>query len=256
VPAIDSRPDASDTGRRSNRFENSPMSSPARSETAPASTWFLVITCLFVTCLIVSNILAAKLAVIFGLVLPAAVILFPVSYILGDVLTEVYGYARARQTIWLGFGCNLLAVLAIAAAGALPAAEQYWDGQEAFQRILGQTPRILAASFLAYLVGEFVNAYVLARLKVATGGRMLWLRTIGSTLIGQGLDSAIFMTAAFAGIFDTRALIAAALTQWLFKSAYEALATPLTYAVVGFLKRREGGEVFDHGLRFNPLAHF
>jgi hypothetical protein len=207
-----------------------------------------------VTCLIVSNIVAVKLAVIFGLVLPAAVILFPVSYILGDVLTEVYGYARARQTIWLGFACNLLAVLAIAAAGALPAAVEYWDGQEAFQRILGQTPRILAASFLAYLVGEFVNAYVLARLKVATGGRMLWLRTIGSTLVGQGFDSAIFMTAAFAGILESEALLAATLTQWLFKSAYEALATPLTYAVVGFLKRREGREVFDRDLRFNPLA--
>ncbi|HSD33851.1 MAG TPA: queuosine precursor transporter [Alphaproteobacteria bacterium] len=230
------------------------MSSPTRSETAPISTWFLIVACLFVTCLIVSNIVAVKLAVIFGLVLPAAVILFPVSYILGDVLTEVYGYARARQTIWLGFACNLLAVLAIAAAGALPAAVEYWDGQEAFQRILGNTPRILAASFLAYLVGEFVNAYVLARLKVATGGRMLWLRTIGSTLVGQGFDSAIFMTAAFAGILESEALLAATLTQWLFKSAYEALATPLTYAVVGFLKRREGREVFDRDLRFNPLA--
>ena len=229
------------------------MSSPVRSETAPISTWFLVVSCLFVTCLIVSNIVAVKLAVIFGLILPAAVIVFPVSYILGDVLTEVYGFARARQAIWLGFACNLLAVLAIAAAGALPAAG-FWDGEEAFQRILGQAPRILAASFLAYLVGEFVNAYVLARLKVATEGRMLWLRTIGSTLIGQAFDSAIFMTVAFAGVIEPGGLAAAAVTQWLFKSAYEALATPLTYAAVGFLKRREGREVFDRDLRFNPLA--
>jgi uncharacterized integral membrane protein (TIGR00697 family) len=217
------------------------------------SIWFLIVACLFVTCLIVSNILAAKLAVIAGLVLPAAVILFPVSYILGDVLTEVYGYARTRQVIWTGFACNLLAVAFIALAGALPPAG-FWDGQEAFQRILGQAPRILLASFLAYLAGEFVNAYVLARLKVATQGRMLWLRTIGSTLIGQALDSAIFMTVAFAGILSGGELAAAALAQWLFKSGYEALATPLTYAAVGFLKRREGGEAFDRDLRFNPLA--
>lgn len=224
-----------------------------RSAPPAVSFWFLAIGCLFVTCLIVSNIVAVKLAVIFGLILPAAVVIFPLSYILGDVLTEVYGYARARQVIWLGFACNLVAVLAIAIAGALPAAG-FWDGEEAFQRILGQTPRILAASFLAYLVGEFVNAYVLARLKLATEGRLLWLRTIGSTLIGQAFDSAIFMTAAFAGVIPTEALAAAAVTQWLFKSAYEAAATPLTYAVVGFLKRREGREVFDRDLRFNPLT--
>ena len=229
------------------------MANSTRSAPPVVSIWFLAAACLFVTCLIVSNIVAVKLAVIFGLILPAAVVIFPISYILGDVLTEVYGYARARQVIWLGFACNLVAVLAIAAAGALPAAG-FWDGEGAFQRILGQTPRILAASFLAYLVGEFVNAYVLARLKLATDGRMLWLRTIGSTLIGQALDSAIFMTVAFAGVIPTEALAAAAVTQWLFKSAYEAAATPLTYAVVGFLKRREGCDVFDRDLRFNPLA--
>jgi queuosine precursor transporter len=225
---------------------------PAARPSDALSIWFLIVACLFVTCLVISNIVAAKLAIFAGLVLPAAVVVFPVSYILGDVLTEVYGYARARQVIWLGFACNLLAVVAIAVAGALPAVEN--DIQDAFQRILGQAPRILAASFLAYLVGEFVNAYVLARLKVATQGRMLWLRTIGSTLIGQALDSAIFMTVAFAGIMDPRQLAVAAVTQWLFKSAYEAAATPLTYAAVGFLKRREGGEVFEKDLRFNPLA--
>ena len=229
------------------------MANLTRPQPPAVSFWFLVVACLFVTCLIVSNIVAVKLAVIFGLILPAAVVIFPLSYILGDVLTEVYGYARARQVIWLGFACNLIAVLAIWVAGALPAAG-LWDGDEAFQRILGQTPRILLASFLAYLVGEFINAYVLARLKLATEGRLLWLRTIGSTLIGQACDSAIFMTVTFAGILETGDLVAAAITQWLFKSAYEAAATPLTYAVVGFLKRREGREVFDRDLRFNPLA--
>ncbi|HXV23445.1 MAG TPA: queuosine precursor transporter [Alphaproteobacteria bacterium] len=229
------------------------MSSSDTSAPGAVSIWFLIVTCLFVTCLVVSNIVAVKLALIAGLVLPAAIIIFPLSYILGDVLTEVYGYARARQAIWLGFACNLLAVIAIAIAGALPAAA-IWDGQDAFQRILGQTPRILAASFLAYLVGEFVNAYVLARLKLATNGRLLWLRTIGSTLIGQAFDSAIFMTAAFAGVLEPGVLAFAIVTQWLFKSIYEALATPATYAIVGFLKRREGRDVFDRGLRFNPLA--
>jgi uncharacterized integral membrane protein (TIGR00697 family) len=225
-----------------------------KSTTPPAvSFWFLGAACLFVTCLVISNIVAVKLAVIFGLILPAAVVIFPVSYILGDVLTEVYGYARARQVIWLGFGCNLVAVLAIAIAGALPSPE-FWHGGEAYQTILGQTPRILGASFLAYLVGEFVNAYVLARLKLATEGRFLWVRTIGSTLIGQAFDSAIFMTLAFSGIWPTEVLATAAVTQWLFKSAYEALATPLTYVVVGFLKRREGCDVFDRNLRFNPLT--
>ena len=226
---------------------------PAARPAPGLSIWFLIVACLFVTCLVTANIIAVKLAVIFGLVLPAAVVIFPVSYILGDVLTEVYGYARARQVIWLGFGCNLLAVAAIAIAGALPAAS-FWNGSEAFQQILGQAPRILLASFLAYLLGEFANAYVLARLKVATQGRHLWMRTIGSTLVGQALDSAIFMTVAFAGIIPGEALFGAAVTQWLFKSAYEAAATPATYLVVGWLKRREGGEAFDRELRFNPLA--
>ena len=222
--------------------------------TAPArhSSWFLLVTALFVTCLIVSNITAVKLIDLGGMILPAAVIVFPLSYILGDVLTEVYGFARARQVIWLGFLCNLLAVAAIAVAGALPAAG-FWDGQEQFDRILGATPRILAASFAAYLVGELVNSYVLARLKVATSGRHLWLRTIGSTLIGQLLDSAVFITLAFAGIMPVEALAGAVVTQWLVKSAYEALATPLTYAVVGFLKRVDDVDVYERDLHFKVL---
>lgn len=223
--------------------------------TAPArhSGWFVLITALFVTCLVVSNITAVKLIDVAGLVLPAAVIVFPISYILGDVLTEVYGYARARQVIWLGFLCNLFAVIAIALAGALPAAG-FWDGQTAYEAILGATPRILTASFVAYLVGELVNAYVLARLKVATAGRFLWLRTIGSTLVGQLLDSAIFITIAFAGIMPVEIMLGAVVTQWLVKSAYEALATPLTYAAVGFLKRADGVDVYDRDLRFRPFS--
>ena len=230
------------------------MSQEYRPTAPPAgvSNWFLLLTVLFVACLIAANIVAVKLIAPFGLLLPAAVVIFPVSYILGDVLTEVYGYRAARRVIWLGFLANLIVVAAIALAQILPAAS-FWDGQAAFERILGQTPRILAASFLAYLIGEFANAFVLAKLKIATEGRLLWLRTIGSTLVGQGLDSAVFITLAFAGIIPPAGLAAAIVTQWLVKSAYEALATPVTYAVVGFLKRRDGIDVYDRDTRFNPL---
>jgi uncharacterized integral membrane protein (TIGR00697 family) len=168
------------------------------------------------------------------------------------VLTEVYGYRQARKVIWLGFLCNVLVVAAIWIAQILPAAS-FWDGQKAYERILGYTPRILMASFLAYLVGEFANSFVLAKLKITTQGRWLWLRTIGSTLVGQGLDSVIFITLAFAGTIPVQALTLAMVTQWLAKSAYEAAATPFTYLIVNFLKRREGMDTYDYETRFNPL---
>ena len=211
----------------------------------------MVVVALFGT-LITANITAVKLIGVFGLVLPAAVVVFPISYICGDVLTEVYGYRAARRVIWLGFLCNLLAVAAIYLGGILPAAP-FWQGQEAFETILGYTPRLLAASFLAYLVGEFANSYVLARMKVATDGRWLWSRTIGSTLVGQGLDSLVFIVLAFAGNIPTSVMLAAVVTQWIFKSAYEVLATPLTYLVVNRLKRAEGLDVYDRDTSFNPL---
>ncbi len=216
------------------------------------SPYFVIITAIFVTCLITANITAVKLIDLFGLVLPAGIIIFPLSYITGDVLTEVYGYSRARRVIWLGFFCNFIAVVAIWIGQILPAAS-FWDGQEAYTRILGFTPRILASSFLAYLVGEFANSFVLAKLKISTRGRWLWLRTIGSTLVGQGLDSLIFITLAFVGTISPSALLLAIVTQWLAKSIYEAAATPLTYAVVNFLKRKEKMDYYDHDTRFNPL---
>ncbi len=213
---------------------------------------FVVVTAFFVTSLIAANIIAVKLIDVFGLIVPAGVIIFPLSYIFGDVLTEVYGYARARRVIWLGFACNLLVVLAILAAQALPAAG-FWDGQAAFDRVLGFAPRLLVASFLAYLVGEFANSYVLARLKLATRGRYLWLRTLGSTVIGQALDSAVFVTLAFIGTAPQTVLIQAVLSQWLIKAGYEAVATPFTYWVVNTLKRLEGVDHFDQGTDFNPF---
>jgi len=216
------------------------------------SHWFLLVTSIFITCLITSNIMAVKLVNIFGLILPAAILIFPISYIFGDVLTEVYGYRQARQVIWLGFFCNLIAVVAIWLGQILPGAS-FWDGQAAYERILGYTPRLLGASFLAYLVGEFANSFVLAKMKIATNGRWLWARTIGSTLVGQGLDSLVFMTLAFIGTIPLTVLAGAIVAQWLSKSVYEAIITPLTYVLVNFLKKREGLDVFDTDTRFNPL---
>ncbi len=216
------------------------------------SHWFLLVASIFITCLITSNIIAVKLVNILGWVLPAGTIIFPVSYIFGDVLTEVYGYRQARQVIWLGFFCNLITVVAIWLGQILPAAS-FWDGQAAYERILGYTPRLLGASFLAYLLGEFANSFILAKMKIATKGRWLWARTIGSTLVGQGLDSFVFMTLAFAGTIPLSILAGAILVQWFFKSVYEAIITPLTYVVVNFLKKREGLDVFDTDTRFNPF---
>jgi queuosine precursor transporter len=213
---------------------------------------FVVVVALFVTTLIAANITAVKLIGVFGLVLPAAIVVFPISYICGDVLTEVYGYRVTRRVIWLGFLCNLVAVVAIYLGELLPAAP-FWQDQEAYESILGYTPRLLAASFAAYLVGEFANAFVLAKMKLATNGRFLWSRTIGSTLVGQGLDSLVFILLAFAGTIPASAMLAAVVTQWFVKSLYEALATPLTYVVVNRLKQIEGEDVYDRDTRFNPL---
>jgi len=216
------------------------------------SQWFLLSVGVFITLLVTANITAVKLVDVFGFILPAAVIIFPISYIFGDILTEVYGYRQARRVIWLGFFCNLLAVIAIWLGQILPPAS-FWDGQAAYERILGYTPRLLAASFLAYLVGEFANSFILAKMKIGTQGRWLWTRTIGSTLVGEGVDSLVFISLAFFGEMPLEALGAAIVTQWLFKTAYEILATPLTYAVVTFLKRKEGLDVYDYDTDFNPF---
>ncbi len=222
------------------------------SATQGYSPLFTLVAAVFITSLITANIIAVKLISLWGLVLPAAIVIFPLSYLFGDILTEVYGYQRARLVIWLGFACNLLAVLAIWVGQELPAAP-FWDGQAAYVTILGYSPRLLAASFLAYLVGEFANCYVLARMKIATRGRWLWMRTIGSTVVGQALDSLVFITLAFIGKMPAAALLATIVTQWLAKSCYEALATPITYAVVHALKRHERLDVYDRHTNFNPF---
>jgi uncharacterized integral membrane protein (TIGR00697 family) len=216
------------------------------------SIMFVLVVAIFITSLITANIIAVKLIGIGDLVLPAGTIIFPVSYIFGDVLTEVYGYSRARRVIWLGFFCNLVAVVAIWIAQILPPAS-FWQGQNAYEQILGYTPRLLLASFVAYLVGEFANSFVISKMKIFTRGRWLWMRTIGSTLVGQGFDSFVFIAVAFMGSIPAAGLLSTILTQWLVKSGYEALATPLTYAVVNFLKQVEGTDVYDYQTDFNPL---
>lgn len=220
----------------------------------PQSRWFNFITAGFVATLIVSNLIAVKL-IMFGSLGPltAAEIIFPISYIFGDILTEVYGYRRARQVIWTGFFWNLFAVVAIWIGGLLPPATEFWAGQEAYEAIFGFAPRLLVASFIAYLFGEFLNSFVLAKMKVAMQGKNLWMRTIGSTVIGQGADSVIFVTIAFAGQIPVEALLQTMFLQWLFKSVYEAAVTPLTYLVVNSLKRSEGIDVYDRETNFNPL---
>jgi uncharacterized integral membrane protein (TIGR00697 family) len=213
---------------------------------------FITFAGLFVTCLLTANTIAAKLISLGGVVLTAAVVIFPLSYVVGDVLTEVWGYGAARRVIWLGFACNAVMVAAVWAGGALPAAP-FWKGQGAYEEILGQTPRILGASFAAYLLGEFSNAFVLAKLKILTRGRWLWTRTIGSTLVGQALDTVVFVTLAFAGAVPAGVLTGIIVAQWAAKVAYEAAATPLTYAAVGWLKAREGIDAYDDATDFNPI---
>jgi queuosine precursor transporter len=213
---------------------------------------FITCTGLFLTCLLTANVIATKLVVVGGLTLTAGIVIFPISYVLGDVLTEVWGYAATRRVIWLGFACNALMVLAIWLGGELPAAP-FWRGEPAYQEILGHAPRILMASFVAYLIGEFANAFVLAKLKIATQGRWLWMRTIGSTVVGQALDSVVFVTLAFAGIVPAGTLAGIVAGQWLVKVVYEAAATPLTDAAVTWLKSREQVDTFDYDTDFNPV---
>ena len=210
----------------------------------------VIITAIFVTVLITANIVGVKVVSFGNFILPAAVVLFPLSYIFGDILTEVYGYRWARKVIWLGFFCNLIFVLFAWVGQILPPAP-LWEGQEAYESILGYTPRLLIASFCGYLAGEFANSFILARMKELTRGRWLWSRTIGSTIVGQGLDTLIFITVAFFGApFFVPIMI---LYHWLAKIIIEAMATPFTYAAVNFLKKKEAIDTYDSETNFNPF---
>jgi len=223
--------------------------------------YFPYVMAAFVAILLLSNLIGASKPSYVTLpggrewAFGAGVLFFPVSYIIGDVLTEVYGYAHARRVIWTGFVALAFMALMAWVVVALPAAGG-WDGQDAYEHVFGNTWRIVAASMAAFWAGEFANSFVLARMKVWTGGRLLWARTIGSTVVGQGLDSLIFYPLAFWGLagWPVEQLWQVVLSQWAIKSAWEAVLTPVTYAVVGFLKRREGVEVFDTATDFSPFA--
>ena len=208
----------------------------------------------FVAILLLSNLIgASKLASVQGYTFGAGILFFPVSYVLGDVLTEVYGYANARRCVWAGFAAMVFMGFMSWVVVSLPAAEG-WDGQAAYESVFGNTWRIVAASVLAFWAGEFVNSFVLAKMKILTGGKHLWSRTIGSTVFGQAIDSAIFYPVAFLGTWSTSQVLTVMVTNWFLKVLWEVLLTPVTYAVVGFLKRREGVEVFDTGTDFSPFA--
>ena len=212
---------------------------------------FVVIAAIFVTCLITANVIAVKVISVGSVVLPAAIIIFPISYIFGDILTEVYGYRLTRRVIWLGFLCNLIFVVFVYLGQLLPPAS-FWEGQSAYETILGYVPRLLVASFGGYLVGEFANSFILAKMKLLTEGRSLWPRTIGSTVVGQGLDTTVFITLAFVGTPSFSLVLI--LSHWLAKTGIEVLATPATYAVVNFLKRKDGVDTYDRETNFNPFA--
>ncbi|MBV8742217.1 MAG: queuosine precursor transporter [Sinobacteraceae bacterium] len=184
----------------------------------------------------------------------AGVLFFPFSYFFGDVLTEVYGYARDRRVVWSGFGALLFAAAMSAVVVHLPAADFWRDRQAAVEQVFGSTPRIIAGSIVAFWSGSFVNSYVLARLKVLTAGRWLWTRTIGSTLCGEAVDSVLFYTIAFGGVWTPAQLLQVTLTQYVLKSAWEVVMTPATYRLVGFLKRAEHEDYYDRATNFTPFS--
>ncbi|GGC96735.1 transporter [Aquisalinus flavus] len=213
----------------------------------------------FVVILVLSNVIGAAkpaqvdLPGIGPFVFGAGILFFPLSYVLGDVLTEVYGYARARRVVWAGFGAVVFMALMSWVVVSLPPADG-WEGQAAYEQVFGVVPRIVLASLIAFWAGEFANAFVMARMKVWSKGKHLWQRTIGSTIVGQGIDSLIFYPVAFLGIWDTGQVITVMITNYVLKVLWEALLTPVTYRVVGWLKKAEGVDIYDAETDFTPFS--
>jgi len=214
--------------------------------------FFAIITGLFVAVLLISNVASTKILDLGIFVFDGGTLLFPLSYIFGDILTEVYGYRKARRAIWTGFFSALLMSVVFAVVGFLPAAK-VWENQAAYDAILGAVPRIVVASLIAYFAGEFSNSFVLAKMKILTKGKMLWARTIGSTVVGEGVDTALFASIAFFGTLPLETFLALVASNYVFKVGVEAIFTPLTYKIVNFLKREEGTDVFDYKTDFSPF---
>ncbi|MDP2335107.1 MAG: queuosine precursor transporter [Bacteroidota bacterium] len=214
------------------------------------SVLFMLAGILFATCLLISNILATKIMMIGPWAAPAGVLIFPIAYILNDVITEVWGFGKARLIIWTGFAVNILAVLFFTIGIAIPGAP-FWQNQGAFATVLGNTPRIVVASLIAYLIGSFLNAFVMSRMKILTKGKGFSGRAILSTLVGESADSLIFISIAFAGVFPLGVLVTMIFTQAMLKTVYEILILPVTIWVVGFVKRVEGVDAFDTNLSYN-----
>jgi queuosine precursor transporter len=208
----------------------------------------------FVMVLLCSNLIgAAKLTTVWGMTFGSGVLFFPISYIFNDVLTEVYGYARARKVVWAGFGAMIFASFMSYVVVSLPPAAG-WNDQPAYEAVFGSTWRIVAASITAFFVGEFANSFVLAKMKVATSGRFLWMRTVGSTIVGEGVDSVIFYPLAFMGIWTSDQVVTVMINNYLFKVGWEAVITPFTYIVVNFLKKAEHEDFFDRDTNFTPFS--
>ncbi len=216
--------------------------------------YYDLVMALFVTILLCSNVIgAAKVCTVWGFTFGAGVLFFPISYIFNDVLTEVYGYARARKVVWAGFGAIIFASFMSWVIVSLPPAGG-WNDQRAYETVFGQTPRIVFASLTAFFVGEFANSYVLAKMKIKTSGRHLWMRTIGSTIVGEGVDSAVFYPAAFLGVWETNLVMTVMVSNYVIKVLWEAVVTPFTYQVVGFLKRAEQEDYYDRDTDFTPFS--
>ncbi|MFW6277587.1 MAG: queuosine precursor transporter [Prolixibacteraceae bacterium] len=217
------------------------------------SVLFMLAGILFAASLLISNIIASKIMMLGPWAVPAGVLVFPLAYILNDVITEVWGFSKARLIIWTGFAVNLLAVFFFSLGIAMPAAP-FYEGQSAFAVVLGNTPRIVAASLLAYLAGSFLNAWIMSRFKVMTRGKGFSGRAVVSTLLGEGVDSAIFITVAFAGIVPIHALLTMIVTQALVKTAFEIIVLPVTVWTVKKVKETEGIDTFDYSVSYNPFS--
>ncbi len=214
--------------------------------------YFDIIVGLFVAVLLISNVASTKILELWKFTFDGGTLLFPLSYIFNDVLTEVYGYRHSRRVIWTGFAAAALMSVVFYLVGELRPAPD-WTAQDAYMAILGQTPRIVIASLIAYFAGEFSNSYTLAKMKVATQGRWLWMRTIGSTIVGEFVDTGLFVLIAFYGVLPTSLLISVTVSNYIFKVGFEVLATPITYRVVNFLKKTEQEDYYDRQTNFNPF---